>query len=333
MKRLAVALLAFILASATADASPIQTVLTPDSTLYSVDGERHHARLSISRRRGAEKEVVLHVPGTEDDAIDSDARLLFDSNTSTLYVVWHKAALVDDSIVLASLNAKGVWSEPVVLASCASLRRVGLQTMMTRARIGEESAAQATLIHVAWWGVGADMTAEYALVAFEGGRHVSTEVAKLDVLAARNNAEDDAFEDTGAALHPPLAIARAEKGAIDVVYGGDNTTKITRVRLNPERVKGDARLWRPVGRGSGRTDPARLIANSTAPLRAFVSRGRIVLYQPDRKFRFVILENGVWSPERMIELGEHLTSDQLLDALRRTVDEQSATDGVGKQQG
>ena len=320
-----------LLVAATASAAGMQTVLAPDGTLYAIDGNSERDFLSLSRNKGDARETVL-VPGTDDAALESDARLLWDTPSSTLFVVWHSAASTLDSVAMVALKADGTWSEPVVLASCASMRRTGLRTAITHAPIDEESAATATLVHVAWWGVGSELSAEYALVAFENGQLVSTDVSRLDDLAGRTNADGaaDEFEDTGAALHPPLALTRDGIG-VDVVYGAPNTTKMTRVRINPSRVKGDGRFWKPLGRDSGRTDPARLIADSTAPLQAFISRGRIVLYEPNQKFRFVVLENETWSPERMITISDHLTTEQLLDALRRTVDEQSATDGAKEQ--
>lgn len=332
MNRLAAASLAFFFAAAPLGAAGLQTVLTPDSILYAVDGAAEESLLSLSRRQGSDTNDTLLVPGTEDAAIDSDARLLFDNVTSTLFVIWHKSDLVQDSIVMATLSSDEVWSEPVVLASCSSMRRVGLQSVLTRAAADEETGERATLIHLTWWGVGSDMTAEYALVAFEGGRHVSTDVAKLDELAGGREVDDAGeFEDTGAALHPPLALARAESSSVDIVYGDANTTKVTRVRVEPRRVKGDARLWKPVGRNGDRTGRSRMIAANTAPVQAFISKGRIVLYLPDEKFRFVVLENGEWTPERMIQLDQQLTSDVLLRELRATVDDLAATDAPAQQ--
>jgi hypothetical protein len=342
MRRLAVTALALVLSASAVQAAPaqrpeqtpgqnnVQTVLTPDSTLYAIEGTREQVSLELSRRRADTLDTLL-VPGTDDEAMDSDARLLYDNASSTLFVVWHKADAVQDSIVLASLDTEGVWSEPIVLASCSSMRRAGLQTVLTRAS-DVDSGAQGTLIHAAWWGVGSELTAEYALVAFEEGVHVSTDVSKLNEIAQGHKAEGaDEYEDTGAALHPPLAIARGESNAIDVVYGAANSTKVTRVRIDPRRVKGDARLWKPVGRTSNRTPRSRMVTSDASAVQAFISKGRVVLYRPDEKFRFVVFENGAWSPERMIQLDENLSSEELLRELRATVDELGATDEPAQQ--
>ncbi|HEX8254453.1 MAG TPA: hypothetical protein VF846_15015 [Thermoanaerobaculia bacterium] len=312
----------------------LQTVLAPDSTLYAIDGAAEQERLEVARRIGDKTEALL-VPGTDDEAIESEARLLWDGATSTLFVVWHSVGADRDAILLATFDAEGKWSEPVEIASSASQRRAGLQAVLARATVTSEneegSTSQATLIHAAWWSVGSELTAEYALVAFEAGQHVSTEVAKLDDLAAiRSVASLDELEETGAPLHPPLAIARSAAGAVEIVYGAPSSTRLTRVRVEPRRVAGDARIWRPGRSESERTGPARLIAADAAPVQAFISKGRIALYDPAGKFRYVVYENGKWTPERMIQLDAQVTSDKLLRELRRVVEEEpeAATDAV-----
>lgn len=325
MKSRIVAIALALLTASTAFAVDMKTVLSPDGTLFAVDGGTPRAFLSLTKNKGDERVTVL-VPATDDEATESDARLLWDTKSATLFVVWHSAAAGRDSIMMQSLNAEGAWSEPVVLASCSSQRRVGLQTLITHAPVDEEKTAYATLIHAAWWGVGESYTAEYALVAFEAGALVSSEVARLDELANRGG-EADEYEDTGAPLHPPLALTH-DGNSVDVVFGSANSTKLTRLKLDPKKVVGNGRFWRPLGRNGGRTGPARLIAADAVPLQAFVSRGRIVLYDPAAKFRFVMFENGEWSPERMLQLDGHVTADQVVRELQRTVDGQSATDAA-----
>lgn len=326
MRRLAVAVALFLAASAYA--GELETVLTPDSTLYSIDGGEH-SWLELSRRTGDVTEGLI-VPGTDADvyegARESDARLLWDGSTSTLYILWHSYSDNDDAIMLASLK-DGMWSEPVAIAEGASARRLGLQVTLTRAAIDEEATASATLIHAVWWSMGAQPAAEYALVAFEDGMQVSTDVTPLEDLAALRSTESLESEDVGAPLHPPLAMARAAN-AVDVVFGAERTTRITRVRIEPRRVTGNARMWKPSGRADGgASGPSRMIAAASEPLGAFISKGRIVLYDSTGlKFRYVVLANGAWTSERMIQLDEKLTSDKLLRELQRTVAEQAATD-------
>jgi hypothetical protein len=325
--RLAAFVLGLLTASA-AFASGIRTVLTQDGTLFAVDGGASGSSVSLLVTR-EDVRISEAVPATADEAIESDARLLWDRPTSTLFVVWHSAMVDRDAIVLQARNADGTWSEPVVLASCSSQRRVGLQTLLTHAPANEENTAQATLIHAAWWGVADVFTPEYALVAFENGQFVSNEVVKLEELANRPLTPDE-YEETGAPLHPPLALT-FDGSSVDVVFGAAASTRLTRLKIDPRKVGGDARMWKPLGRNGGRTGPARLLAADAAPLQAFVSRGRIVLYDPAEKFRYVMLENGEWTPERMIQLDGTVTTEQLVTELQRTVEGQSATDAPAEQ--
>jgi hypothetical protein len=322
--RLTAVLISTFLAATSAFAGKVDTVLTPDSTLYSIETTAARTALALTRRNGEVRETVL-VPTTTDAAFESDARLAFDGTTNTLYVLWHRSDANSDEIRLASMNADGEWSQPLLVTSGAAARRAGLQVLLSRPTVAE-GAAPVTLVHAAWWSVGRSVAAEYALVAFEGGEHASTIVTSLDELANSrgNEAAGNEAEDTGSAAHPPLALARAENG-IDVVFGKDRSTAVTRVQIEPRRVAGNARMWKPVGRGSHHTGPARLVTANSDPVQAFIANNRVVLYTPDAKFRFMVFENGRWSPIRMIELDAKLTSEQMLEQLRRTVEENVIT--------
>ena len=297
-----------------------EQVQTLDATHYSVAAATETPVLELVRRNGETRETLV-VPSTDDEAVESQAKLLWDSSTSTLFVAWQRSVEGANEIRMAWLNADGTWSEPITIAGESSLNRASLQVALTRAAsLGDEM--DVTLIHAAWWSLGSKPEAEYALVAFEAGAHVSTEVASLDKLSEnlRTLSSGPEAEETGEALHPPLTMSKAES-AVDVVYGSSDSTGVTRVRLEPVRIAGNARAWRPLGRTGDRTGRTGFISNTSAPVRAFISKGRIVLYTPDEQFRFVVYENGEWSPVRMIQLDESLTGDQVLQELRRTVDD------------
>lgn len=335
MKTHVVGLAVFLLLSAgVASAASPETVLTPDSSLYavavkggvaSVDGRGAlRPRLELTRRQDDVRSTVV-VPGTDDAELESDARLSYDSCSDTLFVLWHRSGEGIDEVRLATLNGAGEWSEPYLIASGAQAQRAGLQMVLTHAR-GANATSDSTLVHVAWWDIGAETVPQYAIVTFDKGQHAGTDVERLDELAAirQVNGGDTTTEDTGAVLHPPLALTRDGK-SVDVVFGSDGTTAITRVRIEPRQYTSNARMWRPVGRSAMRTEPARLTSSDSSPVQAFLSNGRIVLYTPNSKFRFIVLDDGKWTPIRMIELDKTLTTDELLHQLRRTVEESEFT--------
>lgn len=316
--RLIAALLA-VSAAVAVNAADVQTVLAPDSTLYTISASPDRNVLELSLRKGDVRETLV-VPGTDDEAGETDPRLVYDSRNATLFLMWHRAGEDADQILLASLNSSREWSEPVVIASGTG-RRTGLHFVLSHARGTEVDEPDTTLLYGAWWTLDGGSTAELALLAWERGQLVSTSVDRLEELANAPVVEGGTeVEDTGAALHPPMSIKRIDEG-VEVVFGRDASTALTRTRIDPRKVVGDARMWRPSGRSGQTTGPARLVAANTAPVQAFTSEAKIVLYTPDAKFRFIVFENGAWQPIRMIALDETLSPAEVVEQLRKTVAE------------
>jgi len=309
MKRLLLA--ASLLLLAVTASAEWQTVLTDDNTLWSANEQSISVKLDLQYRAGDQRTSV-RVPGTEDSVTESHPRLAWDSATRALFVMWRHG----DEIRIARRSAAGEWSShPVARGTALD----GLQFVITR-------SSNMTLLHGAWWSGD---TAEYALVAFEGAQVVSTAVVKLDELANIRGAAATP-EDTGTAVHPPLAMTRAGDG-VDVAYGAPRSTAVTIVNIRPEKIYNDARMWRPSGRMGHRSEPAGLTSINSAPVRSFIVEGRVVLYTPDSRFRYVVLENGRWTPIRMLALDETLTSEELVNALRRSVLEHGADNTAASQ--
>jgi hypothetical protein len=304
VKKLATAVL--LLAAATASAQ-WQTVLTNDATVWAANEASVSVKLDLMRREGDVTSFV-RVPGTEDSVIESHPRLAYDNATGALFAMWRHG----DEIRVSRLDASGRWSESKVVTRGQTLE--GLQLVVTR-------SSDTTLLHGAWWS---GTTAEYALVAFDGPEVLSTVVVALDELANVRAAANEP-EDTGGAVHPPLAMVRSGE-AVDVAYGAPHTTTLTRLTVKPEKVGGNARMWRPSGRSGRRTDPSGLTSLTTAAVQSFIVEGRLVLFTPDSRFRYVVLDNGRWTPIRMFALDEKLTSEELVRALRRSVLEHGSDD-------
>jgi hypothetical protein len=330
-RRLTALLVALLLVASFASAQEtVYRVLRADGTVYSIDASKATGQLEVKRRRGEIRDTLL-VPSTDDEAVESDARLVLDSATGSVFVVWHSSAEDLDEIRLAVLDSNDEWSKVHLVASSDRVRRAGLQVILTHARVeGDES--DTTLLHAAWWSIGTEMTPEYALVAFESNLHLSTEVDNLrtftkDVTVASLAIVED--EDTGEVAHPPLAMNAAGK-FIDILHGDVRTTTVTRVRVEPTRVSSEARIWRPSGKALQHTPPARLTSLGATPVQAFLNGDRFVLYTPDVKFRYSVYDDGVWTPIRTIELDENLTSQHVLEQLRRSVEEAMKLDTPGR---
>jgi len=318
MKRLLPIVLLLLAAPATFAAT---SALTAKGTFYSIDANAKGNVVSLIRRSGETKETLV-VPATADEAVDARAQIEYDSAAGRLYVIWMRGTDESASLVVSSLDAEDRWSDPIVLTNASALSvRGDLRTALTRVMIDEK---RVTLLHVAsWLREGGVLTGEYVLAAFDDGRHVSTSVTDLEKLANINVLSQDEEFDTDAgtaALFPPLAMA-AVKDGVDVVFGREHGTTVTRLHITP-RLEPDARIWKPVGRTGGPIPPSRLSAMSASPVQAFFSRDRLVLYTADKAFRFVIFENGAWTPVRSLMLDESLTGDAVLNEIRRTLDEE-----------
>ncbi|HKR65791.1 MAG TPA: hypothetical protein VJZ00_18820 [Thermoanaerobaculia bacterium] len=286
-------------------AAAAETVLTSDSVVYTIDGSVEATRLLLSRRVG-DTAIAVPVPSTEDDAIEAEPRLLWDDVGSNLYVAWIRRG--GDDVLLARLDAQGQWSAPITIARGAHC--AGLQIVLSRAEA-------ATFVHAAWWSLaGRDAVAQYALVAYEGGEYASTAADTLDALAPSDLAKAASdVEDTGAALHPPLALARSATG-VDVVYGSTGSTALRRLSIEPRRIVGNARAWRPVGRTGENTGRTGLVSSNSAPVQVLVRGSRIVLYTPGAQFRYMVYDAGQWSRLYTLRLDDSVKSEQLVDQLR-----------------
>lgn len=316
-------LLALILLTAfAAFADETQPVLSTDGSIYTADSTS--SRLRVVRRIGNMRTHLL-VPTTEDDATESQARLMWDIASSSLFVVWNRTSVDGERLLVARLDYEGKWSKPAAITTDSQSSRLALEAVLTRS-----TETSATFVHAVWWSMGADPVAEYALVAFEGAEHVSTSLSDLNSLAALHSAQSHSREPMKEVLHPPLAMARTGD-SVDVLFGADQSTAVTRLRITPKPVP-NARIWKPVGRSGERLPNAGLASNSREPVQAMISKGRVILFTPESTFRFVIYDEGKWSPERIIHLDENVTSDQLERELRRTVEHLRASEPQGIRQ-
>ena len=302
------------MAASVADAQRVRPVLTGDDTLYAIAVNETLHQLELSRRNGDDSTTLI-VPGTEDTALESHPQIVWDRFSNALYVVWHRHDESGDAIRMTTHGADGTWSDPLTISGCASATRAGLQVALTHAE-------GATLMHAAWWKVaGIDQTPEYALVAFENGQHVSSDVSNLNELAGDGQVATADVEDVGDVPHPPLAMARSGED-VDIVWGAFGSTALTQLKLSPRKIVGNARLWKPGRSGGSRVPSAKLVSLSGAPVESFLSNGRIVLYTPDEQFRYVVFEKGAWSATRMIRTKENLGPDEILLHLRDLVQKQ-----------
>jgi hypothetical protein len=139
-----------LLLAGLASAEPMQTALTADNTLYAIVPDGEFPLVEVTQRIGAETKTLI-VPSTEDAAIETHPRLVWDAAAEQLFVVWHRNGEEGDEIRLATLSKDGTWSEPIVVSGCNTAHRAGLQVALTHVAPATDGEPVTTAVHFAWW--------------------------------------------------------------------------------------------------------------------------------------------------------------------------------------
>lgn len=315
MKRALLFTLSILTLAVSAVAS--EPVLTPDGVLFTVAAEGN--TLVVTRRENMERTAIV-VPATRGSELETDGRLAYDRSSRTLFVAWRRVVNSNNSeIVFSTMNDAGQWSEASVISRAYGYAHAGLQLGVTRG--ASDDGQPTTFVNAIWWKESpAELIAEYGLVAIDASGVVSTAVADLnDVAGLRSALSDGVNAPETTKTYPPLALA-VQKDWIDVVFGSRDKASFTRIGVQPTLVKGNARIWKPLGRGTGARVPyTRINAALGGQAETHISGDRVVVFTADAKFRYAVFENGVWSSVRSIPLDATMTAREVAAELRRSV--------------
>lgn len=309
-------ILFFVLAlavAAFATAQPLESVLTPAGELFTLDVVGEGQALALTKRVGGEREQII-IPATAGEELDHDGRLLYDTATELLFVLFRRDS---GDVVLTTLDKEGVWSDEHVLSLGDGSHRSGLRAAITHDTDGEVAM---TFVHAIWWQQGEQLVPSYGLVAYEGVERVSSYTGSLVELAnsIRNGSNHDgsAPEDS----LPLLAISGTAKEA-DVVFGSLETPSATRIKILPKK-RGEAKIWIPVGRTGGNMPHPKFASASKGSAQVMIVGTRVVVYSSNENvFHFSVYTEGEWGPVRSLKLDESMTARQVESALRRAVSE------------
>lgn len=299
-----------------ATSQPVETALTPGGTLFTIEAQGEQHTLALIARNGESRETIL-IPATEGEALDTDAHLLYDRVSDTVFVVWRRATDAGDEIVTTSRDKDGAWSDAYVLAEAdgsVAERRV-LRAAITHAK-DENSGAQLSFLHAVWWDQGSTLVARYALIAYDGAERLSAFTGNLRDLLGSTRV-GDSFEPAPDDAFPLLAVNAATDG-VDVVFGSLDQPTANRVKLIPKK-KGDARIYTPIGRSGGGMPHPRFGSESTANAQVMMVGTRVVVYTMGEKFTFSVYDGRTWGPVRSLRLDEAMTASAVEAALRRAV--------------
>lgn len=309
---LSVAVMLFVALGATAQ--PVETALTPGGTLFTIEAQAEQHALALIARNGESRETIV-IPATEGEALDTDAHLLYDRVSDTVFVVWRRATDAGDEIVITSRDKDGAWSDAYVLAEAdgsVAERRV-LRAAITHAT---ENGAQLSFLHAVWWDQGSTLVARYALIAYDGAERLSAFTGNLRDLLGSTRV-GDSFEPAPDDAFPLLAVNAATDG-VDVVFGSMDQPTANRIKLIPKK-KGEARIYTPIGRSGGSMPHPRFGSESTSNAQVMMVGTRVVVYTMGEKFTFSVYDGRTWGPVRSLRLDAAMTASAVEAALRRAV--------------
>ncbi|HET7434101.1 MAG TPA: hypothetical protein VFN10_05240 [Thermoanaerobaculia bacterium] len=288
--------------SCAAHAAVHDWVLASDGALVGVDVADDGTSISLVTRRTEGMAATL-IPAAANRERQSDARLLLDATTGTLFVIWNR----DGAIVAVSRAADGTWAPELTLARSAPGRH-GLVATLTR-------SAGTEFVHAAWWDGDDRATARaaYALAAYENGAVTSAWSGSLDEL---ERTSDVAAVDAAGRL-PLLAFSPSEREEVDLYHGASDGEGIVRVKVLP-KLQAEGRIWVPLPRQTSRIERPLLENINDASLRILTSTDRLAIYtRAGDRIRYSTYDGETWSAEHVVILDSEISADAVVRELQR----------------
>jgi hypothetical protein len=258
--------------------------------------------------------------------------LAYDEGSKTLFVFWQKQPNAMSSQLLLCSYQDGKWSPPMSIDSAAFHFRENLRIGITSkvdtvsAEDGSSTWQPGLTLHAIWWDLnGLGESARYAMLTIEKG--AVSDVAIRDLRDFVPTSPDDKNFPVDAALnreilrHPALFEAQDHK-SVDVVFADWDLNAFNRVTIKP-RTGPDGRLRVPVGlRDGGQIPPApfRASSDSIGAISGQGSGSDLLFYFRDGKaMGYLVYKNGSWSSSDSIAIDDKVTSDNVIELLRKMI--------------
>ncbi|HXA15494.1 MAG TPA: hypothetical protein VN380_00765 [Thermoanaerobaculia bacterium] len=344
MKRLLVSF-AFVLTAAAAfgQAADRDVVVTPDGTVYTVEAQTPPAdssmvamqTLALTIQNG--KDVShLYVPDSMTSGFHFGGALAYDSDSSTLFVLWiHTDDGYSTELLLTSFHG-GKWEPAVSIDNDPYRRRSNLRLGITR-RVsqlqtdGTFADVPALLLHAVWWEEsGKSEAAHYALLTTEKGALSSIEIHSLEEFIApadeAYNAVDPTFNKE--LLRHPAIVSPPMQSGVDVVFGDTKSNTIHTVTLRPIA---DARVHIPVGIGGGNGGPKPRSLAAPPTFSADWKGSITVIERADRlvfanasetSLSYITYANGAWTSVKSIAIDSRFPAEAALAAIDKMLSTQ-----------
>jgi hypothetical protein len=334
MKRL-VLLFVLLLAIPSAFAqSTANVLLTDDGVVYEVNSEwsddhpdlhatsTSYLALTVREPDAAPRRVI--VPATLTDGSNSEPALAYDDESGTLFIFWQYAVnAMASELRFTSLDRNGNWSLPNTFETASYRYRRNLRIALTHFA-GETEYASSNIslvreinVHATWWESSATGEyARYAMLTVHRGS-VSIQVRDLsEFVSGTGKRYEVPGEFNREILRHPAIFESPESDSVDVVFGDVQMNAFHRVTIKPI---GNARVRIPVGKSDrGFGPPTGFEMTAATHIDAMSPHpDRLIFYfEEDGSLRYVVYRNSEWTAMRKIRLGDGMTRDMAVNAMR-----------------
>ncbi|HKR62578.1 MAG TPA: hypothetical protein VJZ00_02505 [Thermoanaerobaculia bacterium] len=318
-----------------------EILLTSDGTLFVAEqlpasdypdiGATGTGFIRVSVRRGEETKSLV-VPGTLESGLHKNPTLAYDNVTKTLFVFWQRSvSLLHSELLFQTMNANLEWGPLAAFGDGRNMRE-NLRIAVTRKADAPSEDGRTTAVvpqinvHAVWWETDSwdgQQSAQYAMLTVENGAVVETSIHPLlefiDAAAAEKRFVADSIADVY--KHPSL-VASPQQDSVLVLFGEPRDTSFNRVRIRPAKIVVNARVHIPVGKSEGRGGvPTLHIASNSRMGTIFGADDRTALYTSDgTKLSYVLFNEGKWTEERAVLIGDAVTFEAAVTAVRHLVD-------------
>ena len=339
MKHLLLVFALLLPASVFAAPADRDVLLTPSGTLYSIEAATNHRKspTNVSTRylaltaQNSDAQSTIAVPASVTGGNHRRPKLAYDAETATLFVFWlrsQNSVLATSDLVFCALR-NGVWTEPIIVDDAPYRNRSNFSIAVTRkAEMNEQLSivqVAALTLHLVWWDEsGAGNAAYYATVGIEDGSVIDMQVRPLsDLVDSRFEMADAAAPESLELFRHPTVVEAASQDSVEIIFGDVATNRFhrTTVKTFLTRPQPNLRVRIPINvKDRGFRGPARGLSTGDGGNISAVTAGEdgAIFYAEEQGVvKYITYRNNAWSGTQSIVLGENLTAESAVSALRR----------------
>ncbi|HXI13612.1 MAG TPA: hypothetical protein VNM92_13365 [Thermoanaerobaculia bacterium] len=313
-------------------------LLTSKGTLFSVERVEqkdledpeavasNFLRLKVDE---GDKSKTFNVPGTLSGGTPSSPTLAFDSESDTLFVFWQKQPNRLSSELLLCSFRDGEWGPVTSIDNAAFHLRFNLRIGVTKSiqylqSKGEPVTKPGVVVHATWWDQSAyGESARYAMISLESGKAQSIEVRELIEFAGERTSQvapDFSSELDRDILRHPAIIESAVRDSVDVIFADVEKKKFHRVTIQPV-IHEDGRIRLPIGRHRGAFAAPRTLtlSDSVYVLPGSSPENLLFFAKTGKSLEYIVHTNQGWSATKNFRLGEDLSTEAGIEALRKMI--------------